>query len=399
MKKLFSLCLLSFSMLQSCKQEELDVAPKQISSAAAPSIDIQSVVKRMLGFVLKDANAFLLKPVDNDPNTHLTTLYKVKPDRTVAPVIEGFEIKQVEFTAGGIYVLTNYKQDGDPIAFFLRWDDNWVQLKNVGNYVGVLDFGEILFSDNSVFSPLTLKVIKSSNRLISMSENLLLIKNNDLYKVYNKNLGGGHFVRRSDKNKIPTKVISIKEDGMAIVELSLPNVDYKEYITIRINIGDDTNSDITLIDKGTTFNVLYKPKGAVRNERGDGIDVLTEGSYEWVNGAYKLNHGSYLTHLQFDYGVTINGDKWQNHAYSFIKWNGGSLVAPTPLPNKHEVILKKFLKEISTYKAVGDFIYYSGIKYDGQPLTGEYYLNQKVNFYFNNELYSKVIPKEISVGE
>ena len=105
MKRLLSFFLLSFTIFQSCTPDESEVAPVQLVTSG--SINIENVIRKMNGFILEDASAILLKAVDADPSTHKTTLYYADSKGKITPVVENFEVRKIEVTTNGIYVLTN----------------------------------------------------------------------------------------------------------------------------------------------------------------------------------------------------------------------------------------------------------------------------------------------------
>jgi len=155
MKKLFtSAALCAFVLFQSCTKEEL--TPQQ-PIATAP-VNIANVVAAMKeNFILSGAKAILTTPADNDPSTNLTTLYMADAQGQIAPIIENFEVKDVRVTTNGIYVLTNY----GTTAFFVKFDNSWLELKEVDEFKGEDDNGNLVFSTGAILNTQTLQLDRS----------------------------------------------------------------------------------------------------------------------------------------------------------------------------------------------------------------------------------------------
>jgi len=366
MKKLLSLTLLSFSLtlFQSCSPDDSDAAPEKVI-ATPTGINIESAAKAISENIsLSGAKAFLLKPVDNDPNTNLTTLFYADEKGIIRPIVENFEVKQIEITNNGIYVLTNYSG----IAFFVKYDLSWVEIKDVGDYAGVME-GNIVFTDGSVLNTVSLKVDKKAISLISISDGIMLVKSKDKYKVVNTSTGVGHEVNYNS-DLVKKDLISINDNKNAFL------------ITSEIGLLIDMKTGILT---QLAYEDLYKPQAVVRNAAGNGIIAIS--SLYQSNPDKPQEDGLYLSYLTFDYN-----SGFLKLIASHEKFQGGSLEVPTPLPNQYEEALMTFLKSINTYTVAGSLVYYSGTAYDGLPLSGVYHMSTQENTVVNRESYSSISP-------
>jgi len=377
MKKLLSLILITaFTLMQSCTQDELDVAP--VNTLTPAGVSIESFVKSMKGFVLEDFKAILLKPVDNDPNTHLTTVYIANKKGEIRPLIENFEVKQIEVTERGIYVATNYSG----IAFFVKYDNSWVALPNYLTFEGVMGNGDIIFHDLTVLDTnlLTLYDIRPTRvDLIEFSEDLLLThlgssEHHNLYIVQNFKTGAIHDISEDDFDGTIDRIISINNSDMAVLSFvsSFGKFDYR--------ILDMKTGNLTALTPATSFVVI----NAVRNANGNGI-LATGNSWNGESDP-DLSNATLISDIKFSYNTdgSIKAD-----FISQNKWNGGNLVAPTPV-NPSLTSLKTFLSDVSAYTVEGSFIYFSGTDKSGQPVTGIFDTISKQTVVLSKDVFSSI---------
>jgi len=379
MKKILSLALLSFTLLQSCTQDELDVAPTQV--AAPAGINIESAAKQISEkFVLSGVKAILLKPFDSDPNTHLTTLYYADAKGKIEPLLENFEVKQVEVTTTGIYVLTNYYEAGEPIAFFVKYDNSWVQLKglngvNVFNYLA--DNGDIVFTNatrtkSSFLNTKTLTVTNNVDFQLYPSENLVLTTRNGKDNVYNTATGETQDVNVDGEVH---SIVSINHNSMVVLEiLSLAGgVDFR--------VMDMKTGKIVAITKDPSTDELILPTTVFRNAAGNGIVFLTEEVYVRDGETFR-NEVVYTEN-----GGTVKVMNVLHERYP----KGKNLVAPTPAYIEY---LNSMLRSGYSYKVVDNLLYYTGtVIKTGKPVTGFYDMKSGVNLVVDEkETFSSVNP-------
>ena len=371
MKKLLSLTLLSFTLLQSCTQDELDVAPKQVDATTPAGISIESAAKQISEkFVLSGAKAILLKPVDADPKTHLTTLFYANAKGGISPIIENFEVKQVEVTNKGIYVLTNYSN----LAFFVKYDNSWTQLEGVGDFVGLMN-NDVLFSDGSVLKTSSLKVEKTNISVKSTSENLILVESGGKYSVFNIETGEGQPVPFN--NRAYYQIISLHNDNVVVL------VTAGAIRTMSMKTGNLSSLNIDSI-----LSNSY-PRYAVRVTNTD-IIIYGEGDL------YTDEEG--LEYFQMYVGVDLNanGDARAYPTSSPLDWNGVTTeVEYNASSTADRLIWNKVLDVVTAYEVDGnydvesDVIYYSGTK-GGQPATGFYDPTTKTNVVVSNDTFSSI---------
>ena len=375
MKKLFTLVALSFILLQSCTQDELEVAPQQVTIPT--DINIASAAKAISeSFVLSGAKAILLKPVDADPNTHLTTLFYADAQGKISPLLESFEVKQVEVTSSGIYVLTNYTQAGEPIAFFVRYDNSWVQLKGVGDFQFIIDNGDVVFTTGSgqqVLNTRTLKLEQGLENAWGHIGNIFLRGFSSKFTFSNITNGESQVVNLPEHAMV-TNFIPLQYDAMVLIDIQLPNQTNADHRLLNMKTGE-------IADVNLTHEDMYRLSGsAVPNAAGDGIIYLSQGTRYWEYSA--LWSGLHYTE------VVYKGTKVEEVKHD--KFYGTSLPMPTPA---HLVALNALLVSGYHYKVVENLVYYTGVAKTGKPATGVYDMISKENIIVDDkETYSSVNP-------
>ena len=368
MKKLLSLILLSFTLLQSCTQDELNVAPKDVVTPAG--VNLENAAKQISEkFVLSGAKAILLKPVDTDPKTHLTTLFYANAKGGISPIIENFEVKQVEVTNSGIYVLTNYSN----IAFFVKYDNSWTQLEGVGDFVGLMN-GDVLFSDGSVLRTPSLKVEKTDMSVKSTSENLILVKSGDKYSVFNIETGEGQPVP-FDNSRAYYQIVSLLNDNVVVL------VKAGVIRTMSMKTG---NLSSVSIDP-----TLSNPRYAVRVSNND---IIIYGEGELYSDEDGLEH--FRIYVRAD--LNANGEVEAYPTGSPEEWDG--VTTEEEFNNSYtadRLIWSKVLDVVTAYEVDGNYdvesnvIYYSGIK-GGQPATGFYDPTTNTNVVVSKDTFSSI---------
>jgi len=419
MKKLLSLCLLSFTILQSCTQDELDVAPALKADITTPAgISLSSVAKQMSeNFALAGVRTILLKPVDSDPNTHLTTVYYVDQKGGFGTLLENFEVRQVEVTKSGIYVVTNYTEGGQPIAFFAKYDNSWTQVKGVGNYVGA--FGDdIIFSDGSILVSKTLKVMKSPTKVITSSENLVLIKNQTAgtHGIVNTQTGVIQPVAYGATDD--TELFSLSDDRAAVL------VQNGNFIFISMITGEEGYQD------GINPTFIYNPRQIVRDINGHAITILGEeypnnenstpiwpdSDNDGISDGYEDDDNDGIPNQYEDEDENGIPDTTYHPVFPekrdmvgtvsvHLDLKGNVYASPnapsewdgTPLVNyTGDTLIKwlltnnKILDVVSAYQVMNGTIYYSGTK-GGVPQTGMFGITSKVNTILEKkQVYSSI---------
>lgn len=397
MKNLLSLVLVLFIFLQSCNQNELDgLTPKQISSTP---IGIENAAKQISEkFALSGAKAILLKPVDNDPNTQLTTLFYADDNGKILPIIENFEIKRVEVISSGVYVLTNYTDGGKPIAFFVDYNLNWVQLNGVGNYISTINGGDVLFDIGSILHTKSL-TMKSGVKWVESatpSENLILLSNQqDKFKVVNTATGeeqdlqmDGVYYFADDANIVGDKyissIISINHDSMAVLEIGTnrpialgAKIDFK---LLNMKTGEITNANLPHKDMD------IKPGSVVRNSAGDGVVYTSQ--LITSKGTFK---DIYYTEVVFK-GTVVEEVKHHESSYGLIDTTPAYIVALQKLLDIVESDGSTIIDKTKTaYRVIDDLLYYSGKK-GGQTVSGIFNLTNNQNTVVTTEFFSSIQP-------
>jgi len=360
MKKLLTLALLSFTLLQSCTVDEAEVAPDKLVTPAG--VNIENAVKSMKGFVLEDYKAILLKPVDNDPKTNLTTLFLADAKGKIWPLLENFEVKDVRVTTNGIYVLTNYSG----IAFFVKYDNSWVELKNVGDYIIEEENGNILFSNGATLNTKSLTVERSSltTSIVAKSGNLILLaKSNGDRRIVN----------------------TVTKVGMDIFGCTSPSTFLESFHNDEIAVVDDCGATFNIFDlkNGSTewvhYSVVYEPAKTVRTK--DGLIVVSK---EWVakSSPDYTPAEARITNLTFKY--TNSGQV--TYGFSFAPYEGKPLPAPYVLTEDLSFLN---LSHINSYKLAESLVYYSGTR-NGQPVTGVYNKDTKQDMVVAKDTFSNI---------
>jgi len=364
MKKLLSFFLLSFTLFQSCTHDESDVAPVQLVTPGA--INIESVIRKMNGFVLEDASAILLKSVDSDPTTHKTTLFYADSKGKITPVVENFEVRSVKVTTNGIYVLTNYNEGGSPIAFFVKYDNTWLQLKNAGDYIAEDGNGDILFANATLKTSGKLKVdITTGTTIAATSGNLMLL---------------------------------VKPNGDRRVVDTVTNIGHDVYACTNPFLESFYNNDIALVsDGGNSYEVLdmktgtiewvnyaaiYEPSRMVRTK--DGITVLGK---EWQPQSNPEHTPAELRLSHILFGYSNNGQV--SYSVSYEAYTGQLLPVAYTLPAIDLSFLH--LSQVNTYTFIDTLVFYSGIR-NGQPVTGIYNKDTNQDMVVANDIFSSINP-------
>jgi len=394
MKKLFTIALGAFTMLQGCTVNEAEVAPANILLHPA-GVSIESAVKSMKGFILENYKAILLKPVDNDPNTNLTTFYIANAKGGIMPVIENFEVKDVRVTRNGIYVLTNYLDNHDPIAFFVKYDNTWVQLKEVDTFIGEDDNGNIVFQNQAILNTQNLQVDRSLvsefTFVESVSGNLSIRTSNggrpgfsSSYFLNHVTNYGGPVHTESTFGRL--HLASFK--GTDFVLLPATSI-YSEPTTEFVNMKsskrtiesaislDFLTADILRLDNGSIVGLQrpspMEPKlkltqlSVKENNNGEVIiDRMVSSSVEVTPDITKLYKRSNLFGSD-KYYIFAEADKVKVFDKS-LTFKGDVL---NGLSN-------------ATFALVDALVYYSGTK-DGQPVSGVYNLDSNQNTVLDKE--------------
>jgi len=368
--------LCSVALFQNCTSpDEQDVAPAPNLSTPAGT-DLTQAVKKMEEFIMSGSHAILLKPVDSDPNTHLTTLYYANPKGGIVPILENFEVKQVETTTQGIYVLTNYSG----IAFFVKKDHTWTELKNVGSFHGEDEKGNVIFSDGAVLKISNLEVDRShllpkDYQILLKSDNLLLVKDGTGTRKL-VHLGTGK-----------------ERDYKAICELS--NSIY--FVSLNNNtmalFSDCNGTSYYIMDMKSGVStwvhsaIIYNPITIGRNRAGTGI--ISVGQY-WKP---EYNPGEVPTKLytqvDFRYREGESGAIDPYQIYQIRNYEGNPCVINDRYSLCNAAVLN--LSTISTYTVEGDNVYYSGTR-NGKNVSGLYNLKTKLDLVVSDELFTSIQP-------
>jgi len=350
----FLLCGLTFF---SCtpQDSEVDPGPKKLS--AAP-VNIQHLVEN-LESVLAGTHALLLKPVDDDTATNLTTVYQLSVAGEISAVVDSFEVKQIETTPQGVYVLTNY----DNTTFFVKFDNTWIELKDVGTFIGAASNGDVLFSDGSVLRVSNLSVDRSNmvipGSVVATSGTLMLISDAN----GNKSVVDPVARVRNEVSPCSYDIISINDNHMSV---TLCDRDY--------TVTDMKTGNIAGIEPGA----LYNPRECIPNLAGDGIIAVSELWQPKWDGVSEPG-ALVQSYVSFGYSTEYENMPIVTNVYQ-SEYNGEPL---SDEPNGLDV-LRNMLGKLDAYAVEGLFIYYSGTNKSGEPVTGIYNWNNG-----NNTLLSK----------
>ena len=386
MKKLLTSSLLFISILiQSCTPDELDVAPKQVITPAG--VDIESAVEEMKQFNFADFKAILLKEVDNDPTTHLTTLYYADAKGRIAPIIENFEVQDAQVTTNGIYVLTNYKANDTYIAFFVKPNFEWVQLKDVyypNDFKGEGDNGNLVFHNGAILNTTTLQVdrslVKEDRYIDYISGNFIILTHHEAgrslgiksrnivdlathkkYPIHTQpyltffnivSFKGTNLVMHPDVFQlVNNQIIDFKTGNIADLDFTM--IIYPE--TLRLD-----DSSIVGFKPDYNNNVLNLVQLAVKKDNNQNIiPFIIQSSSVSIKPD------------NLDKGLLFGSDK-----YYVVKEAEKVKVYDKSLTFKGDV-LKGLTKAVITL--VNSSVYYSGLSADGLPVTGVYDIDTNQN--------------------
>jgi len=376
MKKLFtSVAFCAFVLFQSCTKEEL--TPQE--PIATMPVNIANVVAAMKeNFVLSGAKAILTTPADNDPSTNLTTLYMADAQGRIAPIIDNFEVKDVRVTTNGIYVLTNY----GTTAFFVKFDNSWLELKEVGTYKGENDNGDLVFSNLAILNTKTLtvdrsQVLPATSYVHVNSGNLSLIVNANGNRLVNHVTRKGYDLPDCiSKNE---NMASYNNNKMAIIGDCSAGEGTKRYFDMETGAY-------------TTSNQLQLNHENLRLANGDLVALQLPYAYKYGGIEYTLTYltaagqvtaksdiGLYLDDAsvpssRFKIGepnkVLYSSDKY----YLVKETDRVTLLDKTTLNKKGEVLVGFFEKMITVD---GSLLYYSGSDDYGHTVSGVINLDTK----------------------
>ena len=367
MKKLLFLCLLSFTMLQSCTQDELDVAPKQVST---PEVNIQGAVDDMQEFDFSMFKALLLKPVDNDPNTNLTTVFIADIQGNITPVIENFEVRRIEAAMNGLYIETNYMENGSAIAFFVKPDYTWMQVENAGEYIAEDGDGDLLFENGTLKTSGELKMESGMNTIASYSGQLMLVyKADGNRRIVNYVTGVGHDVYGGCDNS--TFLASMSNNTIALVSDC-----GSQYEAVSMKTGESVWVEYAAIFEPTTLVVLENGLFAINKE--------------WV----PQSSPDYTPDDERVSWVTFNLDAAGNISMnvSHEDYTGQTTPEAYVAPVVDTDLMKMLnVSHLTTYKMTGNHIYYSGTR-NGQPVSGVYDTVAQQDIFVVNDSFTTIIP-------
>ena len=376
MKKLLSLAALSFTLLQSCTQDELDVAPKQLDTA--PKVDMQSIVGEF-----KDLNGLLeyghvsslyLKSFDNDPATNLTTVYYQGNETKglILPLVENFEVQQIEATIRGVYIKTNYYHEGNLITFFIKHDNSWVSLGGrVGEYLNRTDNGDIVFRDGSILRAETLMIDKifdpNTTEILSVSGNLLYVRltNTNTYRVINTVTNVYHDVERIGYSSA-TKMGALLDNEVAVIQ--------NDSNMMMLNMRNGVTSVIEGIINPQDFKVGWNHMISVvsKNKASQLVQTLITFNFSGdVLTSYKEEEHLYWEDYNSNFGL------------GFI------------LRYDYSKLLKKYVDNLVdyevTYGRMGAYVYFTGTL-NGKPVTGGYHPTMlgSVPYKLSDELFTSI---------
>jgi len=418
MKRLFSLALLLFTLLQSCKQDELAVTPdKRVSPAA---VDIKSAVKQMN--FLEDGlgvKAILLKPVDNDINTNLTTLFYADAKGRIAPIIENFEVKDVRVTTNGIYVLTNYGST----AFFVKYDHSWVELKDIGVgthernpdgtitnvFVGEDDNGNIVFRNNAILNTQTLKMDLSRTPNLGTVES---ISGNLGFNIEYYRSGGlidlevvNHYepyqrhakffnVLQGTKLNGRFNIASFKGTNFALIP-NWDQLDSDKAMLIDMETGNTTYSNSTVsyrndmlrLDDGSVIG-FYNPFNESTSFALTKLSAKKDNNGKLMPDRV-LKSSDYVTPY-FNSYTNKNTYLFGSDKYFIVREADKVQVFDASLNN-----IRNILNGISnmTLSLEDNLVYYSGVGLDNKPVSGVYNLDTNLDIVLDtNNKFTNIQP-------
>ena len=408
MKKVLSQIFLAVIILQSCSPDEPELAAtKPISKA---EVDIASAVKQMN--FLEDAfgvKALLLKPVDNDPNTNITTLFYADAKGNIKPVIENFEVKDVRVTTNGIYVLTNYGST----AFFVKYDRSWVELKDIGVgthenntdgvinniFVGEDDHGNIAFRNGAILNTQTLQLKKDleTGTVESISGNLW-------FTITYYRSGGIIDVEVFDYyNPFPTYSIDMWVQQGTRLHGRFNMASFKGTNLAMVPNWHDLNTDKTMfIDMETGTQMLSDSTVSFRNDllRLDDGSVVGFNQTDPFSTTYKLiklsakknKNGEIMPDQVLKSAVNVipysnrytnkNTYLFGSDQYYIVKEADKVQVFDTSLTHKGEIL--KGLSNLAL-SLVDNLVQYSAIGLDNKPVSGIYNLDTNQNTVLDQE--------------
>ena len=389
MKKLFTIfTLFAFATLQSCTQE--DIAPDSNTPAiSAAGVNLAHVVAGLKeNFVMGSAKAILVKPADNNPNTNLTTLYFADAQGRIAPLIENFEVRDVRVTTNGIYVLTNYAAT----AFFIKPDNSWVELKNVGieaegkdAFKGENDNGDLVFANGAILNTTSLvvnrsQVLPAGSYIATSSGNLsVVVDANNNRSVKNTVTNVEHPIY-SCQGVTPgwgITLASVNNNNMALIS----NCYNTSYEMLDMKTGTMTWIDNTL---------LSNIKAISRTE--EGVIAAHLPYFNKWDGVTDINK-NVLTELTFRYSPEYEGVIVENRysrisnlnldVIEIVQSAQGTILRGT---NSIQVGDREILSGVATtaIKVDDTFIYYTGTK-NGNPISGAYNLNTNTDLVLDTQ--------------
>ena len=389
MKKLHTLALVLVAMVQGCTVDKAEVAPNTPGILA--DVSIESAVKSIKGFVLEDYKALLLKPVDDNPETNLTTLFIADAKGKIWPVIENFEVKDVRVTTNGIYVLTNYAG----IAFFVKYDNSWVELKDVDIFVGEDDNNNIVFRSGAILNTQTLQVdrsyVKENNYVLAVSGNVDIVEFFGISTVRNHVIHTEYTV--SPISVFPG-VASFKGTDFALIP-PLGRL-FSEYAFIDMKTGKKTDAKVVA--------GFWLGSDIIRLDDGSIVGMETTYSSSEMLGLVQLsvkqnNNGEIIADRIVRSSVSVPRDFFSSdlkgylfgsNKYYILKEAEKVKVFDKSLVHKGDILNGLSNASLSL---VDSIVYYSGEDMTGKIISGIFNLDTKQDFILDTtNLFTNIQP-------
>lgn len=370
MKKTFTAVILFISLLiiQSCSKDEDPAADKK------PNIDFNLTGAKAI--IIKDPSGVIGGRIANSEETNL---FKVDEKGSISPVIDSVKISFVRTFSEGLFVITS-----DSRKFYVKLDNSYKEIKdNIGDYKGVNENGDLIFSDVSVLRANTLTVDKIQTtlklpRVQSISGNLAIITDNSTFQIFNTVTN----IRYNVQGCNGPRMEAFNNDKALIN-------DCQDKALINMNSGERVKADINSWNNETL-------------RVNDGIIVLTQG----ISNIGSFSNSG-LGHIDINGKLTVLTDN--------IFQPGASTCMNCGNPNEvlygtGDFIVVRELNKVSVYNrskhtvtSILDNLNVTGISVQesllyylaednlGNPITGIYNLETKENKTIDSEnLYAEI---------